>query len=122
MTAVEPPQGLGRAGSALWKQMVSPDLEFSESELVTATLACRQADDLAALEALLAERGMVTVGSKGQPRLSPIVSELRQQRLTLNRLVAALSAPEPGEDAALTSAQRKARRAAEARWDRSKYA
>lgn len=117
MADVRPPAGLGGAGRALWRRL-TPGLEFSTAELVTLELACRQADDVARLEHLLEDEGMVTTGSKGQQRLSGVPAELRQQRYALNRLVSALALPDLDEVTGRSPAQRKATKAAAARWDR----
>lgn len=117
------PAGLGPAGKALWTRLTAPAgtrrLEFSRAELVTLELAAHQADDVAQLEKLLAEQGAVTAGSKGQPKLSGVPAELRQQRFALARLVSALALPSIGEEQGVTPAQRKAQKAAEARWARA---
>lgn len=77
-------------------------------------LAARQADDIAALERLLAEQGPIVTGSTGQPRLSPVFTELRQSRLALGKLLAELRLPDEG----LGSTRNvKNRRSARARWD-----
>jgi len=93
------PTGLGAAGAALWKRLTAPvdgdELEFSVAELVTLELACRQADDISALEQVLAHDGPTVLGSREQVRLSPIPAELRLQRAALARLVAQLAPPDP---------------------------
>jgi hypothetical protein len=118
------PDGLGTAGAELWADvtgMRGPNgepLVFSTAEIVTLRLACRQADDLAALEKRLAEDGLVTTGSKGQPKLSGLVIEARLSRAALAKLIGQLSLPEEGEGEGLSPAQRKAVRAAQHRWVR----
>jgi hypothetical protein len=78
-------------------------------------LAAAQADDIAALEAGLAEDGLWVAGSMGQPRLHPAVSELRQARVALARLLGDLPLPNEAQDPETARAHR-ARRAANARW------
>ena len=116
------PTGLGAAGAALWKRLTAPvdgdELEFSVAELVTLELACRQADDISALEQVLAHDGPTVLGSRDQVRLSPIPAELRLQRAALARLVAQLALPDPDEDVGLAPGARRAQRAADARWRR----
>ena len=120
MSKYRAPNGLGAAGLALWRRFTADeDLVFSTSELVTLELAARQADDVHALETALQRDGLVTEGSKGQPKLSSIPGELRLQRAALARLVGLLAFPEEGESEGLTPAQKRARRAADARWSRS---
>ncbi len=116
------PAGLGAAGAALWKRLTAPvdgdELEFSVAELVTLELACRQAEDIAGLEKVLANDGPTVLGSRGQVRLSPIPAELRLQRAALARLVALLAIPDADEDVGLAPTARRAQRAADARWRR----
>src|SRR4051794_5157990 len=72
---VDVPAGLGAAGAALWRRLLA-NYEFSaEHELVLVELACRQADDLAALEQAVCDAGVMVVGSQGQPRLNAAVIE-----------------------------------------------
>jgi hypothetical protein len=74
-------------------------------------LAARQADDLAALEADIAERGIRVPGSRsGHEVLNPAIAEARQGHLALGKLLGQLDLPE-----AVTSA----RHAAEARWGKA---
>lgn len=117
------PAGLGTAGRALWSRLTADPapgerIIFSAAELVTLEMAARSADLVADLEALLGADGLVVTGSKGQPKLSGAVAELRLQRAALARLVGQLAIPEDGEDEGMLPAQRKAQRAAQARWQR----
>lgn len=108
------PRGLGRAGRDLWRRvMVAFDLD--DHEVPGLLLAARQLDDVARLEALLDRDGLVVAGSNGQPRLSAVVTELRQSRLAAARLVDALALP-VDESGSTTPAVKRARRAAESRW------
>ena len=81
-------------------------------------MACRQADDLAALEAAIRKGGVLTRGSQGQLRLSQVVAEARQARLALARLLGQIKLPSDGvgSEKTLTAAGRRAQRAAEKRW------
>ncbi len=111
------PPKLGRAGRALWRSIVDV-YALDAREVATLTAACRQADDVAALEAALAGSDLIVPGSKGQPTLNDIVAELRQGRLALARLLAALDLPdEEGVPRTLTPAQLQAKKAADTRWD-----
>lgn len=115
-----PPERLGEAGSALWCSLTTV-YEFGPHELALLAVACRQADDVAALEALLARDGLVVPGSTGQPRLNAAVTEVRQGRLALSKLLDQLALPADDDDAApvlRSPASRKAQKAARARWDR----
>jgi len=86
------PAGLGAAGKRLWTSLTA-DLEFEPREVAILEAACRQADDIARLEAQVKADGTSVRGSKGQSRLHPAVPELRQGRLVLARLLAALDIP-----------------------------
>jgi hypothetical protein len=91
------------------------DAEFDERELAVLAAACRQADDLAALEAVIAEEGVVAIGSKGQPRLSSLVTEVRQGRLALTRLLGELDLTDANAEPR-TARSRRAQHAATSRW------
>lgn len=111
-----PPTGLGPAGASLWRRLVDA-FDLVEHELAVLETACHQADDVAALEALIEEQGMSVPGSAGQPRLNPAVAEVRQGRLALGKLLGQLALP--GEDdRPQTASSRTAQRAANARWSR----
>lgn len=80
-TATYAPRGLGAAGRRLWKS-VTDDFDLEGHEKLLLTEVCRTADlcnDLAA-------RAAKTGGSK-------FLVELRQQRLTLARLMSAMKLP-----------------------------
>lgn len=80
-------------------------------------MACRQADDLSALDAEIRAHGIILEGSQGQPRLAQVVTEARQARLALTRLLGQVKLPaEDAGDKALTDRGRRAQRAAETRW------
>ncbi|MEJ7894371.1 MAG: P27 family phage terminase small subunit [Solirubrobacteraceae bacterium] len=114
----KPPKGLCVAGTALWRAIhggLPATMELDERETAVLGLACRQADDVAALEAVLARDGVVVEGSSGQPRLSGVVSELRQARLATAKLLGELQLPDAAEQPASASSKR-AQKAAHARW------
>lgn len=109
------PAGLRTAGRRLWRQMVDV-YELDPSEQTALESACRTADELADLQAVLAEVSTPTVaGSKGQTRVHPLYAEVRQHRLALARLLAAIDLP---DDAAGAGASRSAagRALARQRW------
>ena len=120
------PEGLGDAGRALW-DAVHDDLEprdeseagweLDAREQLVLEAAARQADLNRGLEAAIDRDGLTVAGWAGQPRLNPAATELRQGRIALQKLLAELALPnESGQ--AVTSAQRRAKAAAEARWGR----
>lgn len=61
--------------------------DFTPVELRQIQLAQSQLDDIARLEAELESQQTIVDGHVGQPRLNPIVSELRQQRHEAQRMV-----------------------------------
>ena len=116
MTAASPPppKGLGAAGKALWRSITDRwDLDSRESAILAH--ACRTSDLIQDLETLLAAEGLTVIGSNGQPRLSPIPTEIRQQRATLEKLLNALSLPAAEGESPRVS--RRAQLAAQRRWD-----
>lgn len=120
---MKPPKGLRDAGKALWAAVLADlpgdDWELDERELSILAAACSQADDVAALEAVISKQGPMATGSTGQPVVHPAVSEARQGRLALGRLLGLLALP-PGEAGpASTAAGQRGHRAAEARWNPS---
>ena len=108
------PKGLGAAGKALWRS-ITGRWDLDSRELAILAHAARTADLIADLEELLRDQGLVIVGSAGQPRLSPVPTEIRQQRATLERLLAALSLPVAEGESPRVS--RRSELAARRRWD-----
>ena len=110
------PTDLGESGRGLWEAL-SDAFDFDPQELALLEVACRQADDVSELEAVIVRDGYTVPGSAGQQRLNGAVSEVRQGRLALGRLLGQLALP--NEDGrVLTAKQRQAKRAADARWSR----
>jgi hypothetical protein len=91
-----------------------PGVEFDEREETLLNLAARQARDVERAEADLEERGYLVSGSQGQQVVNPSLSEARQGRVVLGRLLGQLDLPDSTRDAV-----RSARHAAEARWQRA---
>jgi hypothetical protein len=112
-----PPAGLGTSGTALWRSLWKT-FGFDERETAILSAACRQADDVARLEVLLERDGPIVAGSKGQPRLTPIVAEIRQGRLALVRMLGELGLPADVKGRPVTSRSTHASVAANARWGR----
>ncbi|MDQ3574978.1 MAG: hypothetical protein M3404_08680 [Actinomycetota bacterium] len=112
------PAGLGAAGKALWRRMTSA-YEFADHELALLEVAAHQADDVAALERVIDQDGYVVAGSQGQPRLSGAVTEVRQGRLALGKLLGMLALPDEETGSSSSPASLRARKAAEARWART---
>jgi hypothetical protein len=93
------------------------NMEFDPREIALLQLAKSQADDITTLEALLREQGASVIGSTGNPRLSPIFSELRQSRLTLSRILGQIKMPDEGLGVSKNAIKS---RAAQVRWSRQK--
>lgn len=121
MSAERAPAGLKSAGRAVWNSILEDLVEFEldARELLVLEAAARQADTNRALESALKDDGMIVEGSQGQRRLNAAVTELRQGRVALERLLASLALPNE-EGKILTAAQKRAQAAAEARWGRGR--
>jgi len=111
---------LGSRGQDLWTSITNglPEgWELDEREHELLALASRQADDLALLEAGIETHGVTTTGSQGQMVISPMLSEARQARMAISRLLNMLALPD-AEDEPRSQASLRAERAARSRWDR----
>lgn len=108
------PSGLAASGRALWRA-ITGEFELESRELAILAAACRQADDVALLEDALKSDGLIVTGSQGQPRLSGVVSELRQGRLAVSKLLAELRLPD-ADGRVMTPAQTRAQKASQIRW------
>ncbi len=93
---------------------------YAPRELALLALAARQADDVAALEVALAAGGVIVAGSKGQARLNGVVTELRQGRIALAKLLGDLALPGEDDGVARTAKSERAQRAANTRWARER--
>ncbi|KUH97954.1 terminase [Mycolicibacterium acapulense] len=85
------PNGLKWSGRRLW-QAVAADFELSEHETSLLLQACRTVDLLDALQARLDADGPIVDSPQGL-KAHPAAAELRQQRITLARLVASIGLP-----------------------------
>lgn len=101
MSAPAAPRGLGLAGKRLWRSVVD-DFDLTEQELALLRQAARTVDLCDRLQAVVDDEGpMVSAKDDGQ-RAHPALVELRQQRITLARLLVALRVPIGDDDAART--------------------
>jgi hypothetical protein len=90
-TAPKPPHDLQRSGRALWRAVLADfDLDEHERQLLHET--CRTRDLCDRLQAVLDTDGPMSESSQGI-RVHPAAVELRQQRIVLARLLAALNVP-----------------------------
>ena len=117
-TKPQAPTGLSDGGSRLWATVVGAyDLRVDEQRVLED--ACREADLIDAMVAGMEGKALVVEGSKGQPVVNPLVSELRQHRSTLATLMRQLKLPEDGDSEAEAGRRSaSARSAANARWSR----
>jgi hypothetical protein len=89
--------------------------EWDARDLAVIRLAHATSETISRLEEELEQSGVVELGSKGQPRVSPLVSELRLQRESLARLLDRLTIPSDDPPKSVVH-----QRAANARWERVK--
>jgi hypothetical protein len=111
------PRGLDSAGRSLWRRILA-DFGLREDEKTVLEAACRTADTIARLDAALVDAPLTVPGSAGQLREHPLLSEVRQQRALLGRLLHQLKLPEPEALGWYRDQQRttQARTAARSRW------
>ena len=118
--APKPPTGLGNSGRALWRQIARslPDgWELDEREEAILRLAGQQVDDLSRLEKAISKDGAMALGSAGQPVVNPAITEARQARLAIGRLLGTLHLPD-ADEAPRTAAGKRGQQAASTRWGR----
>ena len=94
--ATRAPRGLAAAGRKLWDAVTS-DYELESHELLWLENAARTADLIAGLQARIDADGPVLPLNLGG-KTHPAVAEIRQQRITLARLLVALRVPTGEED------------------------
>jgi hypothetical protein len=99
MSTPKPPEGLGAGGRKLWRAILR-DYELGEHEMLMLREAAHTADTCEALQALIDEQGPTVTNHLGGLSAHPALRELRQQRLTLARLIVCLRVPLGDEDAA----------------------
>jgi hypothetical protein len=112
---------LGAAGERL-RAAVAERYELAPHEQVLLDSACHLADVIADLEAVVARDGVSTVTATGTPKVHPCVSEARQCRIALSRLLVDLSLPVDDADGEVkreSPGTLRARAAAKARHDRN---
>ncbi len=81
--------------------------------------ACGEADLIDELQAARKDQPLMVKGSMGQLVASPLISEVRQHRATLNALLRSLKLPDGDVAEGRSSAtSEQARAAARARWSR----
>jgi len=90
------PKGVGPAGRKVWRALTA-DFELETWELAVLVQVVRVVDTCELLEAVVAAEGPLVTGKDGITRAHPGLVELRQERLTLGRLLASLQIPAEGE-------------------------
>lgn len=90
------PAGLLTAGRSLWKSVVD-EYELDTHESLLLLQACRTADRLDSMAAELATAKLTLVNFRGDEVAHPLLTESRQQSLTLSRLLASLRLPSGDE-------------------------
>lgn len=91
MTKPKAPTGLKPGGRKLWIRVLD-DYELAEHELQILQQAARTIDQIDELAAIVKTDGSMQESPQGR-RVHPAVQELRQQRIVLARLLAALNIP-----------------------------
>jgi hypothetical protein len=118
MPDIEPPAGLEASGMRLW-DVVTTAYVLTPTELSVLAEACRTADECDRLEAAVRDLPeLVVPGSTGQPKVHPLLEEVRRHRLLLERLTAALNLPDQDQQVGLRAGSRHAKKAALGRWNR----
>jgi phage terminase small subunit len=116
--ALKLPKALRASGRTLWRAVIADvpsDWELDARDVAVLEAACRQADDVADLEAAVTRDGVMIEGAAGQRRLNAALTELRQSRLALGRLLGQVDLPDE-QRRPVTEASRRAQRAAHVRW------
>jgi P27 family predicted phage terminase small subunit len=91
------PAHLDKAGKALWKEIHQelPDgWVLDHREIAILRLACEQADDLSSIRDTMKAQGNVVEGSRGQQVMNPLLTEARQARTSISRLLGQLALPD----------------------------
>lgn len=116
------PANLGAKARKMWRG-ITEVYDLRPDELRLLEEACREVDLIELMETALGDdlaTGKVTVkGSMGQEVAHPLMSEIRQHRGALQRLLAALKLPDEAKDEAdKATRSAAARTASHARWKR----
>jgi len=96
VTIPRAPKGSGPAAKRLWAA-VQAEFELGEHERALLVALCRQVDRLDALEALIADEGLMVAGH-GTVKVHPAVVEARQTAIAVARISACLRLPAGEED------------------------
>lgn len=94
---IAPPDDLNDRGRALWANCLTRDTTLGDSEnpqRVVLHEACRMADQLDQLAALVTRDGPILTDSKGRLSANPAVKAAHQGQALLARLLASLRMPD----------------------------
>ncbi|MFD8521016.1 hypothetical protein ACFV2D_13500 [Streptomyces capillispiralis] len=91
------PDGLGERAAALWSGTVDGKV-LEAGELVLLEEACRLVDQIDVMQAALEGQGLVVKGSRGQLVASPLIREIRANKLAVSRILRQLMAAAPVEE------------------------
>ncbi|GAA1118183.1 hypothetical protein GCM10009670_04230 [Citricoccus alkalitolerans] len=91
MTEYRAPRGLKTSGKKLW-QAVTDEFDLQDHELTILKEACRTVDTLDGLQTIVDRDGLTMTSPQGV-KAHPALVELRNQRVTLAKLVASLRIP-----------------------------
>lgn len=97
---VKTPRNLSASGRRLW-DAATAEFEWADHELAILEEACRTRDRVVQLDKAVDDDGLMLTSSQGS-RVHPAVSEGRQQRLALARLLVLLRIPALEEEGATT--------------------
>lgn len=110
------PAGLDARGRRFWTKTIEVYV-LTEGEAELLAECCRTLDRLDTLAAVVAVDGPTATGSTGQVTVHPALTESRNQRLALHRLLAALALPdEDGKATVLSSQSASGKQGAPVRW------
>jgi len=115
------PAGLSSGGLKLWRAVLAAhDLQCHDLRILEDS--CHEVDLIDRLSRELADSPSMVKGSMGQLVASPLVSEVRQHRATLNTLLRGLKLPADDSGAVNEARERteKALTAARAKWNTRK--
>jgi len=101
---------------ALFFNSTKETFDLSEAELEILETCAKTLDEIDELQKSIDQEGLTVKGSTGQTRVHPAVSELRQHRLALGRLLAQLQLPDVDGEKLATPAQARSRQANLTRW------
>ncbi|MEU4718389.1 hypothetical protein AB0G06_02055 [Nonomuraea dietziae] len=102
---MDKPEGLGADGSRLWDE-VTAEYELNAADFLLLKQAAETADLVSRISRAVVSEDLTVSRGTGGVAVNPLISELRQQRLVLARLVAALNLPDDDDEEEETSTGR----------------